>query len=108
MQVYFFSETTAQECGVLSVIGSTLVLLSSAMEKCAQAMWRFLVNVVSLLTGDSYDGSMTALVGELIATDADVTLGCGLWSTSLLFLQELSRSFLKSKCAAASRALEAR
>ena len=85
VHVCFFSETTAQECGVFNVIGSTPVLLSSVMEKCAQAMWRFPVNIVSLLVGDSYNGSMTALVGELIATDADVILGCGLWSTSRPF-----------------------
>ena len=68
-----------EECRFASsqfgVICSTSVLLSSVMEKCSQSMWRFLVNSVSLLAGDSYDGSMTALVGEPIAMDVDVIFG---------------------------------
>ena len=47
------------------------------MEKCAQSMWRLLVKIVPSLTGESYDGNMTAFAGELVAMDADVIFGCG-------------------------------
>ena len=40
-------------------------------------MWRLLVKIVPSLTGDSYDGNITALAGELVAMDTDVILGYG-------------------------------
>ena len=66
-----------QASSVVSVIGSTPVWLPSVMEKCAQSTWRLLLKIVPSLTGDSHDGNVTALAGELVAMDADVILGCG-------------------------------
>ena len=40
-------------------------------------MWRLLVKIVLSLTGDSYDGNMTGLAGDLVAMDADVIIGYG-------------------------------
>ena len=36
-------------------------------------MWRLLVKIAPSLTGGSYDGNITALAGELVAMDADVS-----------------------------------
>ena len=51
-------ETTSQKCGTFIVICSTTVLLPIVMEKCSQSMRRFLVNSVSLLAGDNFDGPL--------------------------------------------------
>ena len=48
-------------------------LALQSLEKCAQSMWRLLVKIVPSLTGGSYDGNITALAGELVAMDADVS-----------------------------------
>ena len=72
-----FAVVSHSQAGFFSVIGSTPVWLSSVMEKCAQSMWRLLVKIVPSLTGDSFDGNMAALAGELVTMDADVILGCG-------------------------------
>ena len=65
------------DAGLFSIIGSTPVRLSSVIKKCAQSVWRLLVKICPSLTGDSHDGNMTALAGELVAMDADVILGRG-------------------------------